>query len=322
MLTNDVTDVALSIIVVNYNTREITLDCLRSVYQHPPKVPFELILLDNASVDGSVAAISSEFPQIRLIASQDNTGFAGGNNIASKSARGTRILLLNPDTLVFENSLNALWDFAERSPERGIWGGRTLFGDHTLNPSSCWAKISLWSLVCSASGLTMAFPESSLFNPEAYGGWRRDSEREVDIVTGCFLLIDTKLWNALNGFDPTFFMYAEEADLCLRARQMGARPAITANAEIVHLGGASETSAVDKVVKVMRGRVTLIRKHWSPTRVRLAIILYWLWAASRTAASQFLSGPRDAPGTAKAKWRGIWARRGEWLAGYPVKHHH
>jgi N-acetylglucosaminyl-diphospho-decaprenol L-rhamnosyltransferase len=315
----DAADISLSIIVVNYNTREITLDCLRSVYKHPPGISFELILLDNASVDGSVEAISAEFPQIRLIANPDNTGFAKGNNLAAQTARGRRILLLNPDTIVFENSLDALWAFAERSPDRGIWGGRTLFGDHSLNPTSCWAKISLWSLICSASGLTMLFPRSSLFNPEAYGGWRRDSERQVDIVTGCFFLIDATLWNALSGFDPTFFMYAEEADLCLRAGQMGARPAITPLAEIVHLGGASETSVVEKVIKVMRGRITLIRKHWSPWRVRAAIMIYWLWVASRMMASHFLSGPRDAHGTSKAKWQSIWARRKEWLAGYPIK---
>ncbi len=312
-------EIALSIIIVSYNTRQITLDCLASVFAHPPAIPFEVIILDNASSDGSAEAIREAFPQATLIAHQENSGFAKGNNIAARLATGRRILLLNPDTIVFENSLGALWDFAEMSLERGIWGGRTLFGDYTLNPTSCWSRITLWSIFCSAVGLTMVFPRSTLFNPEAYGGWKRDSVSAVDIVTGCFLLIDHALWTRLGGFDLTFFMYAEEADLCLRAWALGARPAITPDAEIVHLGGASETSALEKVIKVNRGRITLIRKHWSPARLAAGLFLYHAWALLRMMGSRVLSGPRDKPGTAQAKWNAIWARRNEWLAGYPVQ---
>jgi N-acetylglucosaminyl-diphospho-decaprenol L-rhamnosyltransferase len=311
--------VDLSILIVSYNTREITLACLASVFAHPPTVSHEVIVLDNDSGDGSAEAIRDAFPQAKLIAHPQNCGFAEGNNIAAMQASGRRLLLLNPDTLVFENSLQALWDFAEASPARGIWGGRTLFGDMSLNPTSCWAQISLWSLFCSAVGLTMIFPRSSLFNPEAYGGWRRDGIREVDIVTGCFLQIDHVLWKQLGGFDETFFMYAEEADLCLRARALGARPAITAAAEIVHLGGASEKSAVEKVIKVHRGRVTLIRKHWPPLRVGIGLTFYRFWAWSRMLASHLVSGPRDGPGTAVSKWAAVWARRAEWLGGYPIR---
>lgn len=308
--------VGLSIIIVSYNTRELTLDCLRSVYAHPPAVPFEVILLDNASSDGSAAAIAADFPQVKLIASQENTGFAGGNNIAAKQANGQRILLLNPDTLVLEDSLNALWSFAERSPDYRIWGGRTLFGDGSLNPTSCWRSISIWSLFCRAVGLTALLPRSEIFNPEAYGGWQRDTERPVDIVTGCFLLIDRTLWEALNGFDPLFFMYAEEADLCLRARKMGARPTITPAAQIIHFGGKSETSAAEKTIKTARGRVTLIKKHWTPARQALGLQLFRLWAATRAV------GHRLAPGSRadrQSDWSVVWRRRAEWLRGYSTE---
>ncbi len=307
---------ALSILIINYNTRETTLECLASLFAHPPSVGYEVILLDNASSDGSAEAIRAAFPQVKLMAHPDNSGFAGGNNIAAAHASGQRLLLLNPDTLLFAGSLDGLWHFAERTPARRIWGGRTLFGDHRLNPTSCWAEISLWSLFCSAVGLTMAFPRSTFFNPEAYGGWRRDSERDVDIVTGCFLMIDHGLWRQLKGFDPTFFMYAEEADLCIRARAAGAKPGISPDAEIVHLGGASETSQTEKMIKVMRGRVTLMRKHWHPLPLALGLMLCRIWALLRLIGSRVLSGPRDTPGTSAEKWRTIWQRRAEWLRGY------
>jgi N-acetylglucosaminyl-diphospho-decaprenol L-rhamnosyltransferase len=306
----------LSIIIVSYNTRAITLDCLKSVFAHPPHVGFEVILLDNASADGSAGSVAKEFPQVNLIAHPENTGFAAGNNIAAEQALGKRILLLNPDTLVFEDSLASLWRFAEAEPARGIWGGRTLFGDHSLNPSSCWAKITVWSLFCSCFGLTWLFPRSEFFNPEAYGDWPRDRVKSVDIVTGCFLLIDTDIWKKLGGFDKTFFMYAEEADLCLRARALGADPAITPDATIIHLGGASEASATEKTIKTIRGRVTLIRKHWGLPKLAIGLLLYRLWAFVRLLGSFVASGPRDRPGSSREKWSTIWRRRAEWLGGY------
>lgn len=309
----------LSILIVSYNTREITLDCLRSVYSHPSTVPFEVVLLDNCSQDGSAAAVAAEFPQVSLIASEENRGFAGGNNLAAKAASGRRLLLLNPDTFVFEGSLTALWEFAEQRPDRGIWGGRTLFEDGSLNPSSCWGRITPWSLFCSATGLTRLFRKSALFNPEAYGGWARDSERQVDIVTGCFLLIDRALWQQLGGFDPLFFMYAEEADLCLRAREFGARPTVTPKAEIVHLGGRSERSPVEKTIKTVRGRVTLIRKHWSPARRAMGLALYRLWAATRLAGEPIAGIFQGTDPKESGKWREVWRRRREWLSGYSLE---
>lgn len=307
---------ALSIVIVSYNTRDITLACLASISAYPPSVPFEVIVLDNASQDGSFAAIVAAYPGIIAMSQPDNMGFAAGNNIAAQRARGRRLLLLNPDTLVRPGTFDALWEFAEHEPERGIWGGRTLFPDGSLNPKSCWRRITLWSLACGALGLTWALPGNALFNPESYGAWQRDHIREVDIVSGCFLLIDAWLWRTLGGFDPVFFMYAEEADLCLRAHHLGARPAITPDAELVHLGGASEPSGTEKVIKLMRGRVTLMRKHWGRTSFAAGRLILILWAGSRMIGSRWLSGPRDLPGDARTKWTTIWSRRAEWLAGY------
>jgi GT2 family glycosyltransferase len=308
--------VDLSIVIISYNTKALTLMALESLFRYPPPVDFEVILLDNLSPDDSLQAIRVAFPQIDTIASPRNEGFAKGNNIAAERARGRRILLLNPDTETLPASHSGLWAFAEREPERGIWGGRTLFPDRSLNPTSCWRRMTLWSLFCSALGLTHLFPASRLFSSEAYGDWRRDRVADVDIVTGCFLLIDASLWRRLDGFDEAFFMYAEEADLCLRAKALGARPGISPEAEIVHLGGVSEVTGVDKIVRTTRGRVTLMRKHWSPAAVALGRGLMLLWSGLRLVGSRFVAGRRDDPAGARAKWREVWMRRGEWLAGY------
>jgi N-acetylglucosaminyl-diphospho-decaprenol L-rhamnosyltransferase len=310
---------ALSIIIVSYNSREDTLNCLRSVFAHPPSDSHEIILIDNASSDGSADAVAREFPGVRLIASKDNLGFAAGNNEAAKHAGGKRLLLLNPDTIVFAGSLDALMAFAERAPARRIWGGRTYFGDMTLNPASCWGHMTLWSMLCKTLGLTTLFPKSALFNSEAYGSWQRDTEREVDIVTGCFLLIDRDLWDRLGGFDRQFFMYAEEADLCIRARKLGARPAITPLAEIIHLGGVAEASATEKVIKTHKGRITLLRKHWSPAARILGLAIYTCWSFTRMIGSYVLSGPRDGSSGSREKWGRVWTSRKDWMAGYPAE---
>ena len=161
--------VDLSIIVISYNTKSLTLEALDSLFRFPPPVNFEVIVLDNASPDGSAGAIAKAHPRIETIAHPVNVGFAKGNNIAAETARGRRILLLNPDTVTLEHSHAAHWAFAEREPQRGIWGGRTLFPDMTLNPTSCWRRMTLWSLFCSALGLTHMFPRSRLFSSDAYG---------------------------------------------------------------------------------------------------------------------------------------------------------
>lgn len=300
----------LTVIVISYNTRELTLQAIGSFYRHAPPIAFEMIAVDNNSRDGSADAIAETFPQIRLIRSAENLGFAAANNHAAMFARGRRLLLLNPDTIHLDDATGALWRFAERTPKRGIWGGRTLFPDRSSNPTSCWGRISMWSLFCSTFGLTALMRNSPLFNPEGYGGWDRGNERDVDIVTGCFLMIDRTLWEHLGGFDPTFFMYAEEADLCLRAKRRGAQPGITPQATIVHYGGASEVSTVDKVVKVMRGRTTLIRKHWRRPAVAAAIGMLHVWAAMRLSVSLAMGR------SAREKWRAIWRRRREWITGY------
>jgi hypothetical protein len=298
----------LTILIVSYNTRALTLACLQSVLDHT-RASTQIIVIDNGSTDGSARAIAASFPQAALIDARENLGFAAANNRAATQARGDMILLLNPDTLVRPGAIDAALAFARAHPEAGIVGGRSLYPDGRLNPGSCWGRITPWSVICSAIGLTALRPKSRLFNPEALGNWPRDRPRQVDIVQGSFLMIRRDLWHRLGGFDPAYFMYGEESDLCHRARAAGYRPMITPAAEYVHYAGASSPKAAAKRIMVARGRMTLIRDHWPAALVPLGVALMWLWAALRRVASPRWTRRADT-------WAKVWAARHDWLRGY------
>lgn len=308
----------LSILIVSYNTAELTLACLDSVVAETQATAYEIIVVDNASSDASADAIAAAHPEVRLIRSDENMGFARANNVAAQIAKGDLLLLLNPDTLVLDGAIDRLVAFRKARLEARIWGGHTIFADGSLNPSNCWRRMGLWSLFCRAAGLTGLFPKSELFNAEAYGGWLRDTEREVDIVTGCFFLIERRFWETLGGFDPLFFMYGEEADLCLRARLLGARPRITPDARIVHYGGASERVRADKMVRLSRAKVSLLARHMPAGLRGAGIFLYRLWPLSRMLAYRvaMLVRPSDRFAGQHATWSEIWQRRHEWQQGF------
>ena len=301
----------VSILVVSYNTRQMTVDCLRSVIAETTATSYELIVVDNASSDGSAEAIAALGGGITFIPLTENIGFARANNLAARQARGDLLLLLNPDTLILDRAIDRLTAFADETPSAGIWGGRTLFGDRRLDPTSVWARMSPWSMLCRSLGLDMAWKDSPVFNPEAYGGWERDTVRPVDIVCGCFLLIRRSLWDRLGGFDRAFFMYGEEADLCLRAAALGARPMFTPTATIVHYGGASERTQAGKVEKLFRAKITLMRRHWSVPAQMFGGLTLRLWPLTRLAAARALGRSAQA-----AMWAEVWRNRPAWLAGY------
>ena len=307
----------LTVIIVSYNTRELTLAALRTLYATTEAIAFHSVVLDNASSDGSADAVAEAFPQVELIRSAENLGFARANNVVAAQTRTDWLLLLNPDTECHAGAVDNLMAFARANPQAGIYGGRTVFPDGRLNIASCWNRITPWSVFCLATGLTAAFPRSTLFDTEAMGSWQRDTVREVDIVVGCFLLIRRDLWERLGGFDLRYFMYGEEADLCLRARRLGFHPMITPDAQIMHLVGAASASKVGTRILVTKARVTLIRDHWPTSLVPLGIGMMWLWGATRIAASQLLARTGQRNGTERLLyWSTVWARRAEWLKGY------
>jgi len=311
-------DPVVSVIIVSYNTMQMTLECIQSVFDETSKYPFEILVLDNQSSDGSADAIAKQFPDITLVRSEENLGFARANNVLIESVKTPYVLLLNPDTVVLDGAIDKLMDFAQSNPVAGIWGGRTLFGDHQLNPGSCFRKMSPWNQFCRASGIAAIFKNSEFFNSENFGGWQRDTVREVDIVCGCFLLITTELWNQLGGFNKKYFMYAEEADLCLRAKKLGAKPAVTPEAEIIHYGGGSEKVRADKMIRLLKAKITLAKDHWQGWQRPLASPLLASWVLTRYIALFAwcsLKKSDQKRTDALNSWKTIWTRRNEWIDG-------
>jgi len=311
----------LTVLVVSYETRDLTLACLDAVGRASERarehgLSCRTIVVDNASTDGSADAIRARFPDVRLIALDENVGFARANNLAALEAAHTRreryLLLLNPDTVATPSAFVELVRFADSRPSAGIFGGRTTFPDGSLNRSSCWGRPTPWSTFCLGSGLAVLFRGSALFDPESLGSWRRNTERRVDIVSGCLLLVRRDLWDVLGGFDEGFFMYGEDADLCLRAAARGAPCRIAPLAEIVHVGGASEGVRANKMVSLFRARARLYRKHWSPGRANFGVRMLDLWAFTRMAAFSVLRAVRAKWRASFDAWSEVWRRRSEW----------
>jgi N-acetylglucosaminyl-diphospho-decaprenol L-rhamnosyltransferase len=308
MDTNRPIDVDVSILIISFNTRELTLGCLRSVQEQTRGVEYEVVVVDNASNDGSADAIAGDFPWVQLVRLSENIGFARANNLAAKSARGRYLLLLNPDTVILDGAVQKAVAFADANPRAGIVGGRTYFADHRLNYNSCHGAPTPWSQLCKGLGLSALFRRSRLFDPESLGNWERDDVREVDAVTGCFLLIDRELWNALRGFDESFFMYGEDTDLCLRAAELGRACMICPDCTLIHYGGQADSVRAEKMIRLFRAKAQLFRKHWSPAAAWFGVRMLRTWAFTRMAGLRLLSLLAPRRRGAYAAWREIWLR--------------
>jgi GT2 family glycosyltransferase len=308
----------VAVIIVTYNSERQIGACLRSVFAQRKHVNQQVIVLDNASQDGTVALIRREFPAVELLTPGKNLGFAAGVNEAAQHARAEYLLLLNPDTEILDHAVDVIVEFAHAHPAHSLYGGRTMKADGTLEPSSCWGRPTLWSMALFALGLTTLAPRNRWFDPESLGSWPRNTVREVGVITGCFLLINHVAWEQLGGFDERYFMYGEDVDLALRARAAGHRPVICPTARLVHEVGQSSAQPIDKMLLLHRGKAELVRSHWRGFAQHLALALLTGGVALRAALSSVLN--RIRPGAPSAnRWRQLWARRSEWRGGYGLQ---
>lgn len=304
----------VSILIVSYDTVHLTDRCLDAIPAAAEDAAVQVIVIDNASADGSVACLRAHHPDVTVVANPTNVGFARAVNQAARLATAPLLLLLNPDTVPRPGSIDAIVDFARDHPGHGIYGGRTLDLDGRLDPRSCWGQQSLWSLLCFATMADAARRGSRLFDPESLGGWARDTVREVGMVTGCFLLVERAAWQRLDGFDERFFMYGEDADLSLRARRAGYHPVVTPAAEVMHVGAGSPIGSDHKTLLLLTARATILRHRWSPLRARVGIGLLLTGVALRSVAVRL--GTLGRPGR-RRPWPEAWRQRHVWAAGYP-----
>ncbi|WP_341720435.1 glycosyltransferase family 2 protein [Micromonospora sp. FIMYZ51] len=301
------------IVIVSYNTRELTLRCLRELLaSRTPDVRFDIVVVENASQDGSADAIAEQFPEVRLVRLTENVGWGRGVNRGAVAGDSDYLLLINPDTVPVGQPVADLMRFARQRPAHRIYTGRTLHADGTDDGHSCLGLPSLWSQFTFATGLSTVFRRRHWANPENLPGYDRRSVREVPAVSGCFLLIERALFNRLGGFDPQLFLYSDDIDICTRAGALGARPVLYPGATLIHVGGASSSSDGQRL-KILRGKVTYLRRHWSPARSRLGVGLLVAGVGLRAVGKRLL-------GTDRARgvnWVNLWRQRGTWVAGWP-----
>ena len=310
----------VSVVIVTYRNEADIGACLSAVGQAAPGIPMEVIVVDNASDDGTVEAARAA-GGAKIVERPANGGFAAGCAAGAEAATGSWLLFLNPDTIIAPDAIGALLDCAAEHQGTGIVGGRFVHPDGTSDPRSYWGRPSLWSAACFAAGLTSLLPGSRIFDPEAPQPWSADprQERAVPVVSGAFMLVRRQSWDTLGGFDPVFFLYGEDADFCLRAAATGCRPRVTARAVCQHAGGRSSTGA-GKLVLLFTGKCTLVRRHF-PAGLRGAGVGLLLGGVLlRATASRITGTPsaaRQARPTARGgDWRALWAARDEWRRGW------
>jgi GT2 family glycosyltransferase len=259
----------LSIVIVNWNTRDLLSRCLRCVYDTTLDLEFEVIVVDNASTDGSQEMVRQKYPGASLIANTKNNGFAKANNQAIRRSQGRYVLLLNSDAFVRENTIEHTVAFMDGHREAGMAGCKLLYEDGRLQPS-CYAFPTLFTEFCIAVGLDRLFPRSRLFGKYGMTYWDFNDIREVDVILGAFMLVRATAIDEVGLMDERYFMYSEEVDWCYRFREKGWKIYFGPHVEAVHLlGGSTRQVRAEMLIHLYGNRIEFFRKHHGELSARL-----------------------------------------------------
>ncbi|MDX6617987.1 MAG: hypothetical protein QOK36_373 [Gaiellales bacterium] len=261
----------VSVVIVSYESRELLARCLEALAADAARAAStEIIVVDQASRDGTAAWLAAEHPGVKLVALGENVGFGAGNNRGAERARGRWLLLLNNDAFVRPGAIDELVRFAEARPEIGAAGPRLLWPDGRLQ-RSCRRFPTVFRLATEFLYLRKLAPRSRILNGFFYGEFAHDEPSRVEWVTGACVLVRRELFERLDGFDEAFFLYSEEIDLLYRAAQAGAETWYDPAAEVVHVWGASAGRASALTLEEQaRSHVRYFCKHASATTARRA----------------------------------------------------
>jgi len=214
------TSIDISVVIVGWNAKHYLELCLESLAKVPPRRSMEVLVVDNASTDGSVEMIEAKFPWVKLIKSSENLGFSKGNNVAIRQAQGRYIALVNPDVIVFPGCLDGLADFLDQNPKVGNVGPRVFNPDMTMQ-STCRRFPTLWNNFCSTTRLESLFKGNRFFAGEHMFYFPHDRTLAVDVIVGCFSMIRREAFETVGLLDEGLFMYGDDVDWCRRARDAG-----------------------------------------------------------------------------------------------------
>jgi GT2 family glycosyltransferase len=277
----------ISVIVVSWNTRDELRACLDSVFAGLRGILGEVIVVDNASIDGSPEMVETSFPEVHLVRNSRNLGFAAGCNIGLQVAFGRNVLLLNPDTIVLGDVLAATVRYLDDHPNVGAFGCRVRNPDGTLQPT-CFRDPSVVNTFLGLTGLAR-LPWPRALGRERMTHWLRDNERDVDVVTGCYLASHREVVDDVGLLDSGYFFCGEEADWCRRIRSRGWAVRFSPVGEIIHADGAAGRKLSERRDLLgMAGLVRYAHHHdgWLAGWAMWALV--WLHAATRALAFEVI----------------------------------
>lgn len=264
----------LSVIIVNYNVRYFLEQALTAVEKAAKGLEVEVFVVDNASKDDSVQMVKDKFPEVKLIENKENPGFSIANNQAIAKATGKYILLLNPDTVVAEDSFLLCIDFLEKHPETGGLGVKMVDGSGNFLPESKRGFPSPWVAFCKSTGLSALFKKSKLFNGYHLGYLSPEENHPVDVLSGAFIMMPKEALEKAGYLDETFFMYGEDIDLSYRLKKAGYQNYYLADTTILHYKGESTKKGSLNYVKAFyQAMIIFARKHFTGQKAWLFILM-------------------------------------------------
>jgi hypothetical protein len=254
----------ISVIIVNYNVKEYLSSCLNSIRKAASGLELEIFVVDNASTDGSKEFIPRNFPEVHYIFNKENVGFGKANNQAIRKANGTYTLIINPDTLISEDTLTVMKTEMEKYQDCGAAGCKMLNADGSFAPESRRSVPTIKSAASKVLGLHNLFPKSKTF-ASYYLGWLDENEAsEIPVLSGAFMFYRTAVLKELDGFDERFFMYGEDIDLCYRTTEAGYSIRYVPETSIIHYKGESTRKDDIRYIKLFnKALYQFFEKHYT-----------------------------------------------------------
>jgi GT2 family glycosyltransferase len=273
---------SLSICIVTWNSREFLCGCLSSLEDFGVSAWAEILVVDNASTDGTVDMVRARFQWAKLIQSEQNLGYSRGNNVALRQAHGEFLLLLNPDTIVRNGSIERLLDAIDADPKIGVVGPLQVDRDGQVQYEAAVNLPTIWNVLCDFTRFSKLFPTSSIFCGRKLGHWDHLDDREVPAVAGSAMLVRREVLRKVGLFDETMF-YAEDMDLCRRTRDAGWKVFYAASAPIVHFGGGSTKNSLEtgrQLQIALQSMWLYLRKNRGPMGSWHLSVSICLWSAA------------------------------------------
>jgi GT2 family glycosyltransferase len=281
----------LSIIIVNWNSAEYLRRCLSSLYGQAGDVEFEVIVVDNASYDGSANIVKNEFPQTKFVQSNQNLGFSGANNLGCQHSSGQNLLFLNPDTEVLGPAIGTMLSCLKSIPDAGAVGCKHLSPDGSVQVNCIQRFPTIANQVLDTDFLKIRFPNSSLWGVKLLFS---ESERPspVEVISGACIMVKRTVFERMGGFSTDYFMYAEDLDLCYRIMKDRFKSYYVGNASIIHYGGVSSDKAQENHFNAVVKRESMrmfLRKHKGKVAAVSYRIITLLVSVARLGIIAFLS---------------------------------